>query len=101
MVGKLKGRIAPRLDDALLTPTFSEQLASGSIHDALLTDTALPPLLSPRGQSVSIEGCRLRGVTLSDPSAQRLRMRDAHVEDSDLANINLTGSVLERVEIRS
>ena len=101
MVGKPKGRIAPRLDDALLTPTFSEQLASGSIHDALVTDTALPPLLSPRGQSVSIEGCRLRAITLSDPGAQRLRMRDARIEDSDLANINLTGSVLERVEIRS
>ena len=101
MVGKPRGRIAPRLDDALLTPTFSEQLASGSIHDAVVTDTALPPLLSPRGQSVSIEGCRLRSITLSDPGAQRLRMRDARIEDSDLANINLTGSVLERVEIRS
>jgi uncharacterized protein YjbI with pentapeptide repeats len=101
MVGKPKGRIAPRLDEALLTPTFSEQLASGSIHDAVATDTALPPFLSPRGQSVSIEGCRLHGITLSDPGAQRLRMRDARIGDSDLANINLTGSVLERVEIES
>lgn len=98
MAAKPKGRIAPRLDDALLTETFSTQLASGSVHNALAAEMALPPLLSQRGQSASIEGCIWRSVTLSDPKAQRLRLRDALIESSDLANIDLTGAVLERVE---
>jgi uncharacterized protein YjbI with pentapeptide repeats len=101
MVAKPKGRIAPRIEEDQLTDTFSAQLASGSVHDALAVDTALPPLLSPRGQSASIDGCIFRSVTLSDPDALRLRLRDSRIEESDLANINLTGSSLERVEIAS
>jgi uncharacterized protein YjbI with pentapeptide repeats len=103
MAAKPKGRIAPRIDDALLTETLprqtlSEQLASGSVHDALVADMALPPLLSQRGQAASIEGCIWRSVTLSDPKAQRLRLRDARIESSDLANIDMTAAALERVE---
>jgi uncharacterized protein YjbI with pentapeptide repeats len=99
MAGKPKGRIAPRIDEALLTENFSEQLASGSVHDALAAEMALPPLLSPRGQAASLEGCICRSVTLSDPKAQRLRMRDARIERSHLANIDMTGGALERVEL--
>jgi uncharacterized protein YjbI with pentapeptide repeats len=98
MAAKPKGRIAPRIDEALLTESFSEQLASGSVHDALVADMALPPLLSQRGQPASIEGCIWRSVTLSDPKAQRLRLRDARIESSDLANIDMTAAALERVE---
>ena len=99
MAAKPKGRIAPRIDEALLTENFSEQLASGSVHDALAAEMALPPLLSPRGQATSIEGCICRSVTLSNPKAQRLRLRDARIEKSDLANIDLTSAALERVEL--
>jgi uncharacterized protein YjbI with pentapeptide repeats len=98
MAAKPKGRIAPRIDDALLTETFSEQLVAGSVHDALAAETALPPLLSQRGQAASIEGCIWRSVTLSDPKAQRFRLRDARIESSDLANIDMTAAALERVE---
>lgn len=98
MAAKSKGRIAPRIDDALLTETFPEQLKSGSVHDALAADMALPPLLSQRGQAASIEGCIWRSVTLSDSKAQRLRLRDARIESSDLANIDMTAAALERVE---
>jgi uncharacterized protein YjbI with pentapeptide repeats len=101
MVAKPKGRIAPRIDDAVLNESFSEQLTSGTVADATATDTNLPPLLSPRGQPVTIDRCVLRSVTLSDPKAQRLRMRDSRIENSDLANIDLTGSAIERVEIVS
>ena len=101
MVAKPKGRIAPRIEEDQLTETLPAQLASGSVHDALAADMALPPLLSPRGQSASIDGCIFRSITLSDPNALRLRMRDSRIEESDLANINLTGSALERVEIAS
>lgn len=98
MAAKPKGRIAPRIDDALLSDTFSEQLASGSVHNALAAEIVLPPLLSPRGQAASIEGCIWRSVTLSDPRAQRLRLRDARIESSDLANIDLSAAVFEPVE---
>ena len=59
---------------------------------------ALPPLLSQRGQAASIEGCIWRSVTLSDPKAQRLRLRDTRIESSDLANIDMTAAALERVK---
>jgi uncharacterized protein YjbI with pentapeptide repeats len=101
MAAKPKGRIAPRIDAALLNETFSQQLASGAVSDATATDTILPPLLSPRGQSATIDRCVWHSVTLSDPKAQRLRMRDARIEHADLANIDLTSSLLERVEIVS
>ncbi len=98
MAAKPKGRIAPRIDEALLTESFSGQLASGSVHDALVADMALPPLLSQRGQAASIEGCIWRSVMLSEPKAQRLRLRDARIESSDLANIDMTAAAFERVE---
>ncbi|HZD76744.1 MAG TPA: pentapeptide repeat-containing protein [Acidobacteriaceae bacterium] len=99
MAGKPKGRIAPRIDEALLTETFFEQLASGTVHDALVAERELPSLSSPRGQAASMEGCLWRAVMLSDPKAQRLRLRDARIEQSDLANIDMTGAALERIEI--
>jgi uncharacterized protein YjbI with pentapeptide repeats len=101
MVAKPKGRVAPRIDDSVLSNNFLEQLASGAAVDATATDTILPPLVSPRGQPATIDGCILRSVTLSDPKAQRLRIRDTRIENADLANIDLTGSLLERVEIVS
>src|ERR1700679_3379345 len=79
MAGKPKGCIAPRIDEALLAENFSEQLASGSVHDALAVEMALPLLVSPRGQATSIEGCIWRSVTLSDPKAQRLHLRDRNI----------------------
>jgi uncharacterized protein YjbI with pentapeptide repeats len=101
MVAKPKGRVAPRIDDSVLSDNFLEQLASGAAADATATDTILPALVSPRGQPATIDGCILRSVTLSDPKAQHLRIRDTHIENADLANIDLTGSLLERVEIVS
>jgi uncharacterized protein YjbI with pentapeptide repeats len=101
MAAKAKGRIVPDIDLSLLNETFSQQLTSGAVFDATATDTILPLLLSPRGQPVTIDRCIWRSVTLSAPDAERLRMRDARIENSDLANINLTSSSLERVEIVS
>jgi uncharacterized protein YjbI with pentapeptide repeats len=101
MPAKPKGRIAPRIDESVLSENFAEQLASGAATDATATDTTLPPLVSPRGQPVTIDGCALRSVTLADPNAQRVRMREVRIENSDLANIDLTGGLLERVEIIS
>ncbi len=101
MPAKPKGRIAPRIDESVLSENFAEQLAAGAATDATATDTILPPLVSPRGQPVTIDGCALRSVTLADPNAQRVRMRDVRIENSDLANIDLTGGLLERVEIIS
>src|SRR3984885_2691732 len=101
MPAKPKGRIAPRIDEELPPENCPEPLASGSVHDALVVGIALPPLLSARGQSASIDACIWRSVTLSEPNLQRLRLRDTRIENSDLANTNLTGSSLERVEILS
>jgi len=101
MVAKAKGRIPPDMDSTLLEETFSQQLASGTVSDATAIDTILPPLLSPRAQPSTVDRCIWRSVTLSDPDAQRLRMRDSRIENADLANINLTGSSFERVEIVS
>jgi uncharacterized protein YjbI with pentapeptide repeats len=101
MVARSKGRIAPRIDLSLLTDTFVDQLASGKVTDATASDIVLAPLQSPRGQPVSIDGCVLRSASLSDAKAQRLRMHDVRIESSDFANIDLTGSALERVEILS
>lgn len=101
MAAKPKARIPPEIDPTLLEENFSQQLASGSASDATATDTILPPLLSPRGQSSTVDRCILRSVTLSHPGAQRLRMRDSRIENADLANINLTGSSFERLEFLS
>ena len=99
MATKGKGRIAPDIDMALLTESFQEQLASGHACDAMASETILPSLLSPRGQSLRMDRCVWRNVTLSDPRAQNLRVRDTLIESCDLANIDLTGSLLERVDI--
>jgi uncharacterized protein YjbI with pentapeptide repeats len=96
---KKKGRVPPDLDLAALTDNFAEQSTSGQVKEALAVDVVLPSLLSPRGQFLRLEKCVLRNATLSDTKAQGLRARDCMVEDSDLANIDLTGSLLERVEI--
>jgi len=101
MVAKSKGRTAPRIDVSLLNETFAQQLASGPVCDAVASDTTLPSLQDARGQLVRIYQCLWRSVALSDPKARRLHMQDVRIESSDLANIDLTGSSLERVEIIS
>jgi uncharacterized protein YjbI with pentapeptide repeats len=101
MATKTKGRIAPQIEFDLLTESFAEQLPSGLISDATATDTTLPPLLSPRGQPTRIDRCVWTSVTLADPKANGMHMQDARIENSDLANIVLTGSSLDRIEITS
>jgi uncharacterized protein YjbI with pentapeptide repeats len=98
MATKAKGRIAPRIEMELLMENFHEQLSSGEVRDAIVSETALPSLLSPRGQSVAVDRCVWRRTTLGDSKAQRLRARDTLIENCDLANIDLTSSLLERVE---
>jgi uncharacterized protein YjbI with pentapeptide repeats len=101
MASKPKARIAPDIDPELLTDTFAEQLATGIVEDATASNTAIPSLQNPRGQPVRIDRCLCTSVTLADPNAHGLHLHDARIEDSDLANIVLTGSSLERVEIIS
>src|SRR6266702_4619576 len=90
MATKTKGRIAPDIDFELLTETFAEQLPSGLVSDATASDTTLPPLHSPRGQPIRVERCVWSSVTLADPKAHGLRMQDARIDNSDLANVVLT-----------
>src|ERR1700761_9204067 len=99
MATQKKERVAPDLDRTALTEDFAEQSVSGQVQDALAVNMVLPPLLSPRGQCLRLQRCVWRNVTLSDTKAQGLRARDCVLEESDLANIDLTGSLLERVEI--
>ena len=101
MATKTKSRIAPQIEFELLTENFAEQLASGLVSDATASDTTLPPLHSPRGQPIRVDRCVWGSVTLADPKAHGLRMQDARIENSDLANVVLTGSSFERVEITS
>jgi uncharacterized protein YjbI with pentapeptide repeats len=101
MATKNKSRIAPDIDLSLLTETFADQLPSGQISDATASDTNLPPLLSPRGQSIRIDRCIWNSITLADPKAHGLHLHDACIDNSDLANIDLKSSSLERVEITS
>ncbi len=101
MATKIKGRIAPDIDFELLTETFAEQLPTGTVTDATASDIALPPLHSQRGQPIRVDRCVWSSVTLADPKAHGLRMQDARIENSDLANVVLTGSSFERVEITS
>jgi uncharacterized protein YjbI with pentapeptide repeats len=101
MATKIKARIAPDVDFELLTDTFAEQLTTGIVKDATVSDRALPLLQSPRGQSAQIDRCVWSSVTLADPNAQGLHLHDARIENSNLASIVLTGSSLERVEIVS
>jgi uncharacterized protein YjbI with pentapeptide repeats len=99
MATKAKGRVAPRFDGDELTENFVEQLAEGQACDAIASGARLPALVSERGQAARIDRCVLRTVSLSDPMARRLRVQDSRIETSDLANIDLTGGSLERVEI--
>jgi uncharacterized protein YjbI with pentapeptide repeats len=99
MATKAKGRILPDIDVETLTESFEEQLPSGQARNAIVEERALPSLLSPRGQPAALERCVWRRVTLSDPNAQRLRVRDSLIQNCDLSNIDLTGSLWERVEI--
>jgi uncharacterized protein YjbI with pentapeptide repeats len=101
MAPKPKARIAPDIDPELLTATFAEQLATGVVQDATVSNTPIPPLQSPRGQSARIDRCVCNSVTLADPKSHGLHLHDARIENSDLANIVLTSSSLERVEIIS
>ena len=101
MAPRTKGRIAPRIDIDLLTENFEEQLASGHACDAIASNTILPPLESPHGQPVRIDRCLWRTVTLSNPAATRVSLQDTRIESSDLANGDLKGSSIERVEIIS
>ena len=98
---KGKGRVAPMVGDALLPDNFAEQMETGSVWDASVTGRALPALVSARGQASRIGVCTWSGVTLSECRAQRLRMEDVRVDASDLANMDVTGGRLDRVEIRS
>jgi uncharacterized protein YjbI with pentapeptide repeats len=98
---KAKGRVAPHIEMELLTDSFEEQIESGHASDAITSETTLPSLLGPRGQPVRVERCVWRNVTLSDPNAQQLRLRDTLIENCDLANIDLNGGLLERVDITS
>jgi uncharacterized protein YjbI with pentapeptide repeats len=101
MAAKTKGRVAPDIEFDMLADTFAEQLATGAVADASASEMALPPLQSPRGQAVRIDRCVLSSVTLGDSKAHGLHLHDTRIENSDLANIVLTGSSLERVEIVS
>jgi len=99
MAAKQKGRIAPRIDLSSLADTFTQQFASGAVYDAQLSGNKLPPLESPRDQRVSLMGCLLSGVSLAETRARRLLLNDVRIENSDLANIDCSGSTFERVEI--
>jgi hypothetical protein len=90
---KAKGRAAPRIDAEALTDTFRQQMESGRVSDAVISEERLRSL-----QSARMERCVLRAVSLSAPEAERLRLTDTRMESSDLANANLTGGVFERVE---
>lgn len=71
------------------------------MSDATASGIVIPPLYSPRGQSVRIDRCVWTSVTLADPKAHGLNLNDARIENSDLANIDLKSSFQERVEITS
>jgi uncharacterized protein YjbI with pentapeptide repeats len=99
MTAKSKGRIAPRIDLDSLQHTFAHQLASGTVYDAQLSGGKLAALQSAREQRISIMGSVLQGVSLTDTAARRLLLNDVRIEASDLANIDLSYSTFERVEI--
>jgi uncharacterized protein YjbI with pentapeptide repeats len=93
-----KGRIAPRIDLDRLEDNFVTQLVSGSVYDAHVSGP-LPPLHSARDQRVSILGCALTNVSLTDTNARQLMLSDVRIENSDLANLDCTAGTFERVEI--
>jgi uncharacterized protein YjbI with pentapeptide repeats len=101
MAPKTKQRVAPDMEMDFLTETFVEQLAAGPVADAIARDLALPSLSAPRGEPVRVARCVWRNVTAADANARGLQLQDVIIESSDLANLNLSGGKLERVEIKS
>jgi uncharacterized protein YjbI with pentapeptide repeats len=101
MAAKSKSRIAPQIELDLLTETLIDQLESGQATDATASETALPPLLSPRGQPTRIDRCLLNSITMADTKAHGLHLHDSRIESSDLANADLKRSSIERVEFIS
>ena len=101
MTTKSRSRVAPRFELESLTDSFEEQLASGTVCDAIASNKSFASLLSPRGQPIHIERCVWRSVTVADAKAQRMQLRDSRIENSNLASLELTESLLERVEIAS
>ncbi len=99
MPAKHKGRVGPRLDLDRLEDNFAAQIASGSVYDARLSGSQLPPLHSERDQRVSFIGCALENVSFSDTNARQLLLSDVRIEGSDLANIDCSAATFERVEI--
>ncbi len=99
MPAKHKGRVAPRLDLDRLEDNFAAQIASGSVYDARLSSSQLPPLHSERDQRVSIIGCALENVSLSDTNARKLLLSDVRIQGSDFANIDCAAGSFERVEV--
>jgi uncharacterized protein YjbI with pentapeptide repeats len=99
MTAKPKGRIPPRIALDSLQDTFAQQIASGTVYDAQLSGGKPGPLQSARDQRVSIMGSVLQGVSLADTGARRFLLNDVRIEASDLANIDLSSSTFERVEI--
>jgi uncharacterized protein YjbI with pentapeptide repeats len=95
---KSKGRVAPRIDLDRLEDNFLHQLVSGSVYDARISGQ-LPPLHSARDQPISLMGCALQNVSLTDTNARRILLSDVRIENSDLANIDCTAGTFERVEI--
>jgi uncharacterized protein YjbI with pentapeptide repeats len=93
-----KGRIAPRIDLDRLEDNLVTQLVSGSVYNAHVSGP-LPPLHSARDQRVSILGCALTNVSLTDTNARQLMLSDVRIENSDLANLDCTAGSFERVEI--
>ena len=100
-MAKAKGRELPRLDVSVLEPNFEQQALSGEVADSSFTDGVLPPLQSARGQALRIDRCLLRSVSVPEPKARGLRMRDVRMESSQLANVDWAGGSFERVEIVS
>jgi uncharacterized protein YjbI with pentapeptide repeats len=101
MAAKTKGRVAPRIDEDELTESFAEQLASGAVCHALAAAIEIPALTSVRGQPLRIDECVWQEVRLGNPAGQRLRAADVRIESSDLANFDLSESLMERVEVIS
>ena len=101
MTKKAQVRVVPRIDTDELAETFTAQLETHVVCDALLDDGLLPSLGAGRGDPVRLYRCLLRGVTAGETKARGLRVQDCVFEAADLANMDWTGSVWERVECRA
>ena len=101
MATKSKGRIAPDIEEEMLLDNFAEQLLTGVVRDATANAVALPSFAGAREQAARIHRCILRAVTVVDRRARRSALHDVRIESSDLANIDLTEGLLERVELLS